>query len=1038
MALHNEIEFEKDICFHLAEHGWLYAEGDAASYDRARALFPADVLAWVQETQPKAWEILTKNHGSQAGETLLARLRDQLDQRGTLDVLRHGIELLGLKTPLMLAQFKPALAINADILARYAANRLRMVRQLRYSLHNENSIDLGLFLNGLPVATAELKTDFTQSIGDAVDQYRFDRNPKPKGHSAEPLLSFPNGALVHFAVSNSEVQMVTKLAGLATVFIPFNLGNEGAAGNPVNPQGGHRTAYLWEQVWARESWLEILGRYLIAQRDSKKKIEKILFPRFHQLDVTRKLQSAVLHDGPGGKYLIQHSAGSGKTNSIAWTAHFLAELHDAQHKKVFDTVLVVSDRNVIDAQLQEALFDFQRTSGVVATITNKDGSKSGKLAEALSGDKKIVVCTIQTFPFALDAVRKLAATQGKHFAVIADEAHSSQTGEAAAKLKAVLSPEELAELNDGGEISTEDILAAQMATRADEGGITFVAFTATPKNKTMELFGTRPDPSRKPAPDNVPMPFHVYSMRQAIEEKFILDVLQNYTSYKLAFKLAHEGKEIDDKEVDRSAALKGIMGWVRLHPYNIAQKVEVVVEHFRTFVAPLLDGKAKAMVVVASRLEAVRWQLAIEKYIKDHSYTIGTLVAFSGEVNDKESGPDAFTENSPALNPNLKGRDIREAFKGDEYQILLVANKFQTGFDQPLLCGMYVDKRLAGIQAVQTLSRLNRAYAGKDTTYVLDFVNDTEEVLAAFKTYHTTAELSATTDPNLVFNLRAKLDAAGLYDNFEVERVVAVELNPNAKQSELVAALEPVQDRVMKRYKAAQTALRAAQEKADGKAIEAAQDEMNTLILFKSDMGAYLRLYTFLSQIFDYGNTAIEMRAIFYKRLLPLLEFGREREGIDLSKVVLTHHHLKNLGKKSLALNEGDVPKLYPITEAGSGSVQEKQKAYMAEIIEKVNDLFEGELTDQDKLVYVNNVIKGKLLESETLRQQATNNTKEQFSNSPDLKTELLNAIMGALDAHTLMSTQALNSSTVQGGLKDILLNNAGLYETLRSLPANR
>ena len=375
-------------------------------------------------------------------------------------------------------------------------------------------------------------------------------------------------------MSNSEVHMVTKLDGPATVFLPFNQGDDGAAGNPVNPQGGHRTAYLWEQVWDAESWLEILGRYLIAQRDKKKQIEKIIFPRFHQLDVTRKLQAAVLRDGPGGKYLVQHSAGSGKTNSIAWTAHFLADLHDAQHKKVFDTVLVVSDRNVIDSQLQEAIFDFERTSGVVATIKGNDGSKSGELAEALSGDKKIVVCTIQTFPFALEAVRELAATQGKRFAVIADEAHSSQTGEAAAKLKAVLSPEELAELADGGEVSTEDILAAQMAARADGiGGITFVAFTATPKNKTMEIFGTRPDPARKPAKDNVPDPFHVYSMRQAIEEKFILDVLQNYTPYKLAFKLAHEGKECDEKEVERSAAMKGIMGWVRLHPYNIAQKV---------------------------------------------------------------------------------------------------------------------------------------------------------------------------------------------------------------------------------------------------------------------------------------------------------------------------------------------------------------------------------------------------------------------------------------------------------------------------------
>ncbi len=1035
MSLHKEICLETEICQHLAANDWLYAEGDTAGYDRARALFPADVLAWVRATQPKAWETLVKNHGAQAGEVLLARLRDQLDQRGTLDVLRHGIELLGLKRPLKLAQFKPALAINADIMARYAANRLRVVRQVRYSLHNENCIDLVLLLNGLPVATVELKTDFTQSVGDAIDQYRFDRLPNPKGQAPEPLLSFPRGALVHFAVSNNEVYMVTKLDGPATDFLPFNQGDDGAAGNPVNPLGGHRTAYLWEQVWERESWLEILGRYIIAQRDKKKQIAKIIFPRYHQLDVTRKLQVAVLADGPGGKYLVQHSAGSGKTNSIAWTAHFLADLHDAEGKKLFDTVLVVSDRTVIDSQLQEAIFDFERTSGVVATIKGDDGSKSSELAAALSGAKKIVVCTIQTFPYALKAVRELAATQGKRFAVIADEAHSSQTGDAAAKLKAVLSPEELAELADGGEVSTEDILAAQMAARADDGGITFVAFTATPKNKTMEIFGTRPDPSRKPAKDNVPYPFHVYSMRQAIEEEFILDVLKNYTSYKLAFKLAHEGQDYDETTVERSAAMKGIMGWVRLHPYNIAQKVQVVVEHFREFVAPLLDGKAKAMVVVASRVEAVRWQLAIDKYIKDRGYQMRTLVAFSGEVNDKESGPDGFTENSPTLNPSLKGRDIREAFKGDEYQILLVANKFQTGFDQPLLCGMYVDKRLAGIQAVQTLSRLNRAYPGKDTTYVVDFVNDAADVLEAFKTYHTTAELSTTTDPNLVFNLRTKLDAAGHYDDFEVDRVVEAELK-GVSQKELLAALEPVCNRLLKRYKAAQEALKAAKEKKDKAATKAAQDELDALLLFKSDMGAFTRLYTFLSQIFDYGNTAIEKRAIFYKRLVPLLKFGREREGIDLSKVVLTHHNLKNRGKQAMPLDEGETPKLEPITEAGGGSVQEKEKAFLAEIIKKLNDLFGGDTTDQDQLVYVNHVLKGKLLESETLRQQAVNNTKEQFANSPDLKTELLNAIMGALDAHTSMSTQALNSETVQRGIKDILLNNAGLYETLRTKAA--
>jgi type I restriction enzyme R subunit len=1035
MSLHKELSFEIEICEYLSQHGWLYKEGEAATYDRARALFPADVVAWVQETQPKAWEILTKNHGAKAEETLINRLRDQIDQRGTLDALRHGIEMLGLKEKLKLAEFKPALAINADILSRYAANRLRVVRQVKYSLNNENCIDLVLFLNGIPVATVELKTDFTQSIGDAIDQYRFDRHPKPKGQTPETLLSFPDGALVHFAVSNSEVHMVTKLDGPATKFLPFNLGNDGAAGNPVNKAGGHRTAYLWERVWAREIWLEILGRYLIAKRDKKKEIEQIIFPRYHQLGVTRQLVAAVLAEGPGGKYLIQNSAGSGKTNSIAWTAHFFAELHDADQQKMFDTVLVVSDRTVIDSQLQEAIFDFERTTGVVAVITNKDGSKSNKLAEALDGSKKIVVCTIQTFPFALKAVRELAATLGKRFAVIADEAHSSQTGEAASKLKAVLSPEELAELNDGGEVSTEDILAAQMAARAGESGITFVAFTATPKTKTLELFGTRPDPTQPAGPDNLPAPFHVYSMRQAIEEGFILDVLKNYTSYKLAFKLAHEGKEYDHAEVERSAAMKGIMGWVRLHPYNIAQKVQVVVEHYREFVAPLLNGKAKAMVVVSSRLEAVKWKLAIDKFILDQGYKIGTLVAFSGEINHKDSGPDACTETSKALNPNLKGRDIREAFKGEEYQILLVANKFQTGFDQPLLCAMYVDKRLDGIQAVQTLSRLNRAHPGKDTTYVVDFVNEAADILKSFKVYHTTAELSATTDPNLVFNLRAKLDAVGHYDDFEVDRVVEAEMK-GEKQSELLKALEPVVDRLMKRYKAAQEALKAAKEKKDENAIKAAQDELNALILFKGDMGAFIRLYTFLSQIFDYGNTAIEKRTIFYKRLLPLLEFGREREGIDLSKVVLTRHKLLHKGKQPMPLNEGETPKLEPMTDTGGGSVQEKTKVFMGELIEKLNELFGAETTEQDQLVYVNHVIRGKMLESKKLRQQAANNTKEQFATSPDLDKELMNAIVDALDAHNSMSTKALNSETVRKGLKNILLNHADLWELLRGAAA--
>ncbi|CAN7554241.1 type I restriction endonuclease subunit R [Neorhizobium tomejilense] len=1031
MSLHKEISFEDEICAHLAAYGWIYEPGAAAHYDRQRALFPTDLVAWVQRTQPKAWEALSRSHGADPAAALLDRVRKQIDARGALDVIRHGVDMLGVKGRIELAQFRPAFEMNTDIIATYQANRLRVVRQLRYSLANENSIDIALFLNGVPVATLELKTDFTQSIADAIDQYRFDRLPQPKGQSREPLLSFPGGALVHFAVSNSEVHMTTRLAGPATRFLPFNKGDHGGAGNPTN-QNGHRTAYLWEKVLERESLLEIVGRYVVAQRNAKNAITGLIFPRYHQLDATRKLAAAVRAEGPGGKYLIQHSAGSGKTNSIAWAAHFFADLHDETDTKLFSTVIVVSDRNVIDSQLQDALFGFERTTGVVATIRSEGGAKSGQLAEALAQGKKIIVCTIQTFPFALDAVRELAATEDKRFAVIADEAHSSQTGEAAKKLKQLLSPQEIADLEDGGESSAEDILAAQMVARAGESGVTYIAFTATPKAKTLELFGRRPNPDQPPGPGNLPAAFHVYSMRQAIEEGFILDVLKNYTPYKLAFRLANDGQDWEQQEVERNAALKGIMRWVRLHPYNIAKKVEIVVEHYRENVQPLLEGKAKAMVVLGSRVEAVRWKLAIDSYIKSKGYRLGTLAAFSGEVGDPVSSEEPFTEASATLNPGLKGRDIREAFVGVDFHLLLVANKFQTGFDQPLLCGMYVDRRLAGIQAVQTLSRLNRAYPGKDTTYVLDFVNSSEEVLTAFRTYYDTAELDGVTDPNIVLDLKAKLDASGHYDEFEVDRVVAVETDPKARQGDLIAAIEPVADRLLKRFKGAQERLMRDTEHEEGIGAGNAKDELDALLLFRADMVAYQSAYSFLSQIFDYANTAVEKRFLFYKRLVPLLEFGRERDGVDLSKVTLTHHNLKNEGQRRLDVSGRDETKLTPMTGMGSGSVQEKEKALLTEIIARVNDLFGGDTTDGDQLSYVT-TLRDKMLESEVLVTQAASNTKAQFDNSPTLTAELMNAIIDAFEAHTSLSKQALDSQKVRDGLKDVLLGPAGLYEALRS-----
>lgn len=1028
MSLHNEIEFEKDICEYLASHGWLYEDGSAERYNRELAMFPEDVFGWVQQTQPQVWESLQQKQGGSAENVLMDRIRKSLDQQGTLSLLRNGVDIVGLRKPIKLAEFKPAFNINPDILKRFQANRLRVVRQVRYSLHNENSLDLVLFLNGIPIATVELKTDFTQSVEDAVDQYRFDRLPKLKGKPAEPLLGFPSGALVHFAVSTQEVMMTTKLAGPNTFFLPFNRGNEGGKGNKPNPDG-YSTAYLWEHVWQRDSLLDILGRYMIAERNERQQITTLVFPRYHQLDVTRALLANVSAKGAGQKYLIQHSAGSGKTMSIAWTAHFFGDLHNADNEKVFDTVIVVSDRNVIDGQLADQIKQFERNEGVVATIDNQSGSKSSKLAEALSGNKKIVVCTIQTFPFALETVTELAATQGKRFAVIADEAHSSQTGQAANKLKQVLSPEEQAELEDGGEISTEDMLAAQMSARAKDAGITYVAFTATPKAKTMELFGTRPNPDEPAGENNKPEPFHVYSMQQAIEEGFILDVLQNYTSYKTAFKLANSKSVVDDDEVEASVATSALMRWVKLHPHNITQKVQIIVEHYRDLVADLLDGNAKAMVAVSSRLEAVRWQIAINKYIRENNYPIATLVAFSGEIIDKESGPEPFKETSSQLNPDLKGRDIKEAFEGD-YQILLVANKFQTGFDQPLLCAMYVDKRLSGIQAVQTLSRLNRSYPGKDTTYVLDFVNDPAEILESFQTYYTTAQLEDVADPYLIVDLRTKLDATRYYDEHEIERVVAVEMNPQARQQDLNAAITPVAQRLLNSYSAAKRAKAAAIDNHDEKTEKEEDEKIKALILFRSDLNSYIRAYKFLSQIFDYGNTDYEKRAIFFKYLVKLLKFGRERDEVDLSEVKLTHYALKNKGKAQLTLTPDDYPALTPLQKSGSRQIHEARKELLSNIIQKLNELYGEGVTDGDVVSYATGVW-NKVLESDLLVKQAANNTEEQFNNSPDLEKELLSAVMENMDTQQTLSAETLNSVEKLNGLLTILLD-MGLYKTLR------
>ncbi|WP_163737257.1 type I restriction endonuclease subunit R [Mycobacterium gallinarum] len=1006
---HHESSFEGEICEYLAEQGWLYSPTDEG-YDRELALFPEDVFGWLADTQPEqlakrvkpdlTGEALAKAQQGVLATLVKAQAADPKANGGTLSVLRRGFK--DLNAQFQMCQFRPNTSLNETTAKKYEAVRLRVMRQVHYSTQNTNSIDLVFFANGVPVATAELKTDFTQNINDAVLQYKNHRLPK-----GEPLLGFGSRAVVHFAVSNSEVQMTTKLAGKDTFFLPFNRGNNHHAGNPPNPHGSP-TAYLWEEILQRDTWLDILGRFLHLQvtdkvdplSDRKVRTQTMLFPRYHQWDAVTRLIEAARTQGPGHRYLIQHSAGSGKTNSISWLAHRLSVLHDEANKPVFDSVIVITDRNVLDAQLQEAIRQIDKTPGVVAHIDGLGGSKSQLLADALQGGTKIIIVTIQTFPYALDLIQGQASLKGKSFAIIADEAHSSQAGEASKRLKAALAATELDDLNDGGTVDAEDVLAAEIAARAESKNLSFFAFTATPKAKTLELFGHK-------GIGDKPHPFHLYSMQQAIEEGFILDVLKNYTPYKTAFRLTHNGQSYESEAtstgtiavtgsatsdlVDKSAAVKSVMNWVKLHPTNISQKVHIIVEHFRANVGWRLDGRAKAMVVTSSRKAAVRYKIAFDKYVAEQGYNdIAALVAFSGEVTDPDSGVDKATETS--MNPGLKGRDLRDAFATDEYQVMLVANKFQTGFDQPLLLAMYVDKRLSGVAAVQTLSRLNRIAPGKDQTFVLDFANGAEEIVEAFEPYYEATTLADVTDPNIVHETMAKLDAAAIYHESEVEGLVADYLAHKGNNA-LTKWVTPARDRFRDRERTAV--------EADDKV---AVDE---LIMFRKDVGTFLRQYDFLSQIVNYEDLALEKLSIFLRHLAPVITADQLQHEIDLSTV--DFDYIAQHGQGTMSGNlVGGMP-LEPAKEAGTGNVKDPEMVALAEVIEKINDLFSGDHPDSSVKSVVTHV-KERLEESETLQQQAQHNSLAQFSASPDLHSEFMTAVIGAMASSEDLSTQIINN----------------------------
>ncbi len=1029
MSKHKEITFETEIVEYLTKHNWV--EGSSEDYDKSLALYPEDLIAYVRTTQPQEYEKFSKRHQSNTDIALCRHVASMMDKQGSLYFLRH--ELKEINARFKLCQFKPDL--HSDKLqADYDANILRVVRQVYYSEHNRNSIDLVLFLNGIPIATIELKTDFTQNVQDAINQYKYDRNPKdPATKHEEPLLAFKRRSLVHFAVSTDEVYMTSHLKGKDTFFLPFNKGNDGAAGNPHNPNG-YATSYLWEEILSKDTWLKIIGRYIHLEVKEKEdftgkkyKSESIIFPRYHQLDVVTELIENSKMNGTGQRYLIQHSAGSGKSNSIAWLAHQLSSLHSNTSERIFNSVIVITDRTVLDSQLQETISQFEHKDGVVVRISRDEGegSKSTQLTDALERGAAIIIVTIQTFPFVIDAIRERTTLKGKTYAIIADEAHSSQTGATAKKLREVLTTQQIEE---GEEISAEDVIAAALTARSESDNISYFAFTATPKSKTLQMFGTLPDPTRPAASDNIPLPFHTYTMRQAIEEGFIIDVLKSYTTYDLAYKLATgEG----EREVDAKKAKVQLAKWVKLHPYNIAQKIEIIIEHFRTHIAHLLDGQAKAMVVTGSRKEAVRYKLAFDKYIQENRYpNIAAMVAFSGSVIDDVQGlTNEYTEAN--MNPNLKGRDMRKAFDSDDYQVMIVANKFQTGFDQPKLCAMYVDKKLSGVEAVQTLSRLNRTYPGKDVVFILDFFNKADDIKEAFDPYYTTAALTDVSDPNIVHEIEMKLSAFGIYTQNEVEQFAQAYFDPKGKQEAMSAAVKPASERYKTRYKAALEAINSAnislshakenQDEAGihnaGRDITGAKEDKDALDLFKKDLGTFIRMYEFLSQIVDYEDADLEKLCAYARGLLPNLKVIDITPPIDIGNVEMTHYSLRNKKVQSINLDNGTIKPDGP----GGGVARDPETDTIEHIVEKMNELFAGELSDDDKLNYAR-TIRDKVMENEKVVQQLRTNTKEQAMLG-DFPVVMSDAIIESMDAHKNMATQVLSEDKIKEGFARILLD---------------
>jgi type I restriction enzyme R subunit len=987
---YKEIAFEDAIEQYLLQFGG-YKKRNAMDYNKELAIDTEVLFGFIKDSQPKQWAKLCQNHGSGVEQKFLQRLVKELDNRGMLDVLRHGVIDLGVKV--QLAFFKPVSGMNYDARELYHKNTLTVTRQVKYSLKNENSIDMLLSINGLPVMTLELKNPLTgQTVTNAKLQYMHDRDPK------ELLFQFKKRALVHFAVDPDEVYMTTCLSGGSTYFLPFNKGNNGGAGNTINP-AGHRTSYLWEEVLLKDSLMDLIARFLHLQVEEKiidgKKIvkEAMIFPRYHQLDVVRKLEEDVRNCGAGKNYLIQHSAGSGKSNSIAWIAHRLASLHDSQDNAIFTSVVVVTDRRILDKQLQDTIYQFEHKEGVVQKIDKH----SDQLKEALENGTKIIITTLQKFPIILGKVKDIS---GNNFAVIVDEAHSSQSGEASQKLKQILadaslSLEQHAELEAEEEVGREDYedeIVREMKAQGQHKNLSFFAFTATPKQKTMELFGWRDE-------KGIPYPFHVYSMRQAIEEEFILDVLKNYLTYATYFKLAKAIE--DDPNFDKKKANRALTKFLTLHPYNLSQKTEVMVEHFRDITRTKIGGRAKAMLVTSSRLQAVRYYHEFKKYIHEKDYRdLGVLVAFSGVVRDDEK---EYTE--PGLN-KISETELRKRFNTDEFHILIVAEKYQTGFDQPLLHTMFVDKKLSGIKAVQTLSRLNRTCPGKTDTFILDFVNEAEEILKSFQPYYEQTAVTEVTDPNLVYDIKTKLDKFQIYWQSEIENFAKVFFKSASKQGQadhgaLNAYLNPAADR----YKQ--------------KPVEEQEE-------FKSSLVSFIRLYSFVTQIIRLQDADLHKFHDYAKFLLRKLPHDTNSGPLYLdSDVALEYYRLEKIAEQELKLQIGDTVPLPPTKYAGTGGIPDKSLMPLSKIIHDLNERFGTNFSEMDKIL---SQMAEDFAANEDLRKKAQNNSMDNFKYP--FESAFINIILDRMSQNEAFFNKVLDDEKFQNELKEMML--PVIYERLR------